>query len=63
MLHQEVDTNRPEFPAPTIPRLFSGLARKLMVCGVYSAETAGLAGERGNESPTPNFGFPTARLD
>jgi hypothetical protein len=22
-----------------------------------------LAGERGNESPTPNFGFPTARLD
>jgi hypothetical protein len=22
-----------------------------------------LAGERGNKSPTPNFGFPTARLD
>ena len=27
---------------PTIPRLFSALARKLMVCGVYSAGTTGL---------------------
>ena len=34
--------NRPGFPAPTIPRLFSALARKLMVCGVYSAGTTGL---------------------
>src|ERR1700722_3154620 len=32
-LHQEVGGNRPGFPAPTIPRLFSALARKLMVCG------------------------------
>jgi hypothetical protein len=31
-LHQEVAASRPGFPAPTIPRLFSGLARKLMVC-------------------------------
>src|ERR1700729_2777090 len=61
-LHQEVAANRPGFPAPTIPGLFSALARRLMVCGVYSAGTTGLAGERGNESPTPNFGFPTARL-
>jgi hypothetical protein len=34
--------NRPGFPAPTIPRLFSALARKLMVCEVYSAGTTGL---------------------
>ena len=41
-LHQEVGANRPGFLAPTIPRLFSALARKLMVCGVYSAGTTGL---------------------
>ena len=35
--HQEVRANHPGFPAPTIPRLFSALARKLLVCGVYSA--------------------------
>jgi hypothetical protein len=40
--HQVVGANRPGFPAPTIPRLFSALARKLMVCGVYSAGTTGL---------------------
>jgi hypothetical protein len=40
LLHQVVAANRPGFPAPTIPRLFSALARKLMVCGVYSAGTA-----------------------
>jgi hypothetical protein len=31
-LHQEVRANCPRFPAHTIPRLFSALARKLMVC-------------------------------
>jgi hypothetical protein len=41
-LHLEVAANRPGSPAPTIPRLFSALARKLMVCGVYSAGTTGL---------------------
>ena len=41
-LHQEVAANRPGFLAPTIPRLFSALARKLTVCGVYSAGTTGL---------------------
>jgi hypothetical protein len=41
-IHQEVGASRPGFPAPTIPRLFSALARKLMVCGVYSAGTTGL---------------------
>jgi hypothetical protein len=41
-LHQEVGANRAGFPAPTIPRLLSALARKLMVCGVYSAGTTGL---------------------
>ena len=40
--HQEVAANRPGFPARTIPRLLSALARKLMVCGVYSAGTTGL---------------------
>jgi hypothetical protein len=40
-LHQVVPANRPGFPAPTIPRLFSALARTLMVCGVYSAGTTG----------------------
>jgi hypothetical protein len=30
-LHQEVGANRPGFTAPTIPRLFGALARKLMV--------------------------------
>ena len=40
--HQEVGANRPGFPARTIPRLFSALARKLMVCRVYSARTTGL---------------------
>jgi hypothetical protein len=34
-LHQEVGANRPGFPAPTIPRLFSALARKLMVSGIH----------------------------
>jgi hypothetical protein len=32
-LHQEVGASRPGFPAPTILRLFSALALKLMVCG------------------------------
>jgi hypothetical protein len=41
-LHQEVAANHPGFPTPTIPRLFSALARRLMVCGVYSAGTTGL---------------------
>ena len=41
-VHQEVGANRPGFPVPTIPRLFSALARKLMVCEVYSAEMTGL---------------------
>src|ERR1700729_1662007 len=41
-LHQEVAANRPGFPAPTIPGLFSALARRLMVCGVYSAGTTDL---------------------
>ena len=41
-LHQEVGASRPGFPAPTIPRLLSALARKLMVCRVYSARTTGL---------------------
>ena len=36
------DDAGPGFPAPTIPRLFSALARKPMVCGVYSAGTTGL---------------------
>jgi hypothetical protein len=39
---QLLGANRPGFPAPTIPRLFSALARKLMVCGVYSAVMTGL---------------------
>ena len=38
----EVGANRPGFPAPTIRRQFSALARKLIVCGVYSAGTTGL---------------------
>ena len=29
-LHQEVAANRPGFPVPTIPRLFSALPRKLV---------------------------------
>jgi hypothetical protein len=41
-LHQEVAANGLGFPAPTIPRLFSALAPKLMVCRVYSAGTTGL---------------------
>jgi hypothetical protein len=41
-LHQEVGANRPGFTAPTIPRLFGALARKLMVCRVYSDGTTGL---------------------
>ena len=41
-LHQVGAANRPGFPAPTIPRLFSALARKLLVCGVYSARRTGL---------------------
>jgi hypothetical protein len=41
-LHQEVRANRPGFPAPTIPRLLNALARKLMVCAVYSAGMTGL---------------------
>ena len=41
-LLQEVGANNPEFLAPTIPRLFSALARKLLVCAVHSAGTAGL---------------------
>ena len=41
-LHQEVAANRPGFPAPTIPRLFSALARRLIVCGVHSAGTTDL---------------------
>ena len=40
---REGDVNRPGFPAPTIPRLFSALARKLMVCRVYSTGTTGLS--------------------
>ena len=40
--HQKVRANNPGFPAPTIPRLFSALARKLLVCGVYSARRTGL---------------------
>ena len=60
-LHQEVGANRPGFPAPTIPRLFSALARKLLVCAVYSAGTAGLGRANAEmSSPTPNFGFPAA---
>jgi hypothetical protein len=46
-LHQVVAANRPGFPAPTVPRLFSALARKLMVCGVYSAGTTGLGRIKG----------------
>src|SRR5277367_2383252 len=34
--HQEVRANRPVFPAPTISRLFSALAPKVMVYRVYS---------------------------
>ena len=45
------------------PRLFNALARKLIVCGVYSAVTTGLGRRSRNESPTPNFEFPTAGLD
>ena len=41
-LHQEVAANRSGFPAPTIPRPFSALTRKLMVCRVYSARRTGL---------------------
>ena len=41
-LHQVVGANGPGFPAPTIARLFSALARKRMVCRVYSAGTTGL---------------------
>src|ERR1700722_1882930 len=41
-LHQVVGANRPGFPAPTLLRLFSAVARKLMVCGVCSALTTGL---------------------
>jgi hypothetical protein len=33
-LHQEVRANSPGFPAPTISRLFSALARRLMFCGL-----------------------------
>src|ERR1700679_1298294 len=41
-LHQEVGGNCPGFRAPTMPRLFSALAQKLVVCGAYSAGTTGL---------------------
>jgi hypothetical protein len=41
-LHQEVPASGSGFPVPTIPRQFSALARKLMVCRVYSARTTGL---------------------
>jgi hypothetical protein len=36
-LHQVVRANRPGFPAATVPRLFSALARKLVVCGRLGA--------------------------
>jgi hypothetical protein len=41
-LHQVVAANGPGFPTPTIRRQFSALARRLMVCGAYSAVTTGL---------------------
>src|SRR5271163_2753602 len=44
--HQEVAANRPGFPAPTIPRLFSALARKLGVCRDCSAGPSPLARSR-----------------
>ena len=57
--HQEVAANRPGFPAPTIPRLFSALAPKVMVCRVYSAGTTGLGRRtRKMKSPTPGFWVP-----
>jgi hypothetical protein len=62
-LHQEARTGRSGFPAPTNSRLFSAIAWKLMFCRDCFAGTTGLGGERRNESPTPSFGFPTARLD
>jgi hypothetical protein len=41
-LHHYHREQKAKFPASTIPRLFSALARKLMVCGVDSAGTLGL---------------------
>jgi DNA methylase len=43
-------SSRPEFPAPTIPRLFSALARNLMVCGVRRTATLGV---HAADRPTP----------
>jgi hypothetical protein len=40
--HQVVGANGPGFPTPTIRRQFSALARKPMVCRVYSAVTTRL---------------------
>jgi hypothetical protein len=40
-LHQEVAPNGRGFPAPTIPRLLSALARKLMVCWGYPTGMTG----------------------
>jgi hypothetical protein len=41
-----VRANAPRFPTPTISRQFSALARKPMVCRVYSAVTTGLGRRR-----------------
>jgi hypothetical protein len=46
-LHQVVAANRPGFPAPTIPRLFSALARKLMVCAACPGRPHGIGRLRG----------------
>ena len=47
--HQEVAANRPGFPAPTIPRLFSALARKLERIAFGSTRPIVAAlGERGH---------------
>ena|ERR1700722_3080122 len=59
--HQEVGANCPGFPAPTIPRLFSAFSAEANgLRGLFCRDDGAWAGERGNESPTPNFGFPTA---
>src|SRR5262245_28744505 len=57
-LHQEVGANRAGFPAPTIPRPFSTLARKLMVCGVYSFGTTGLGRRTRNRVSDAEFWVP-----
>ena len=48
----------PRVPAPTIPRLFSALARKLMVCEVYSSRRTGLGRRTGKMSSDAEFWVP-----